>query len=249
MLDVMNTVAALNFNPLNLRPLPSGEMWQGQTGVSTYAGSGAFCRFKDNTYGVRAAVLNMRSIVRLGARTLKAVIQTWTGTKDQPQSTIDNYLQHVANKAGVSTDYDLGWLAYSDGVVGGYEADKLANIITGMNEYEAGGPTVSKTDIFAGINMALKLKVGYERMDDGNIVRTNVEQSGIVKSADKGMVGTVVTVATGVVVPTVTAVVGAPPITVAIIVGAFLVVLGGLALYYFTQVKNKRVGANNDGTA
>lgn len=248
MANPKSTPAYLNNNPLNMRPLPNGEQWQGQVGVSTYAQTGSFCRFITAAKGVRAAVINMRSIVRLGRHTLSQMINTWAPVgPDQNGVVVNNYLNHVATRAGLSVDYDLSWLLLPNPT--DVQAGELARIVRGMNEFEAGGETVSIEDINAGIADALSLKPGYIRQDDGNIVRTDVSQSSIVKAANKGVTGTVTTVAAGVVVPTVTAVAGAPPLTVAILVGAFLLTGAAVAIYFLIRAKQSRMGANNAGVA
>jgi hypothetical protein len=244
-MDPSKTLAAINHNPLNLRPLPNGEKWQGQTGVSANSTSGRFCQFKSNVYGVRAAVINMRSIVRMGRHTLRDMINTWAPSEDNndPRS----YAASVASFARVPMDYDLTPLFDNNPLA--YEQGVLVNIVRGMNLVEAGGPTVGLDDTYEGVKLALNLKDGYIRQDDGNIVRENVKDSSVVKAADNGLASTGVTVVTGIAVPLVSALAGAPPITVAILVGAILLVGLGIGGYFLFRARSARVGANNAGVA
>lgn len=247
-MDARNTPAAVNNNPLNLRPLPNGEKWQGQTGVVTYASTGSFCRFETPSKGVRAATINMRSIVRLGRRSLSQMINTWAPVgHDQSQGTVNNYLAHVCKQSGLAEWYDLGWLLLPNPTE--RQVTELAAIIRAMNEFEAGGRTVSEEDVYVGINDALQIPRGYVRQDDGNIIREDVKTSETVKAANNGIVGTVATVGGGVVVPAVGALAGANPIVVAILVGAFLLVAGGVGLYFLIRAKNERVRMNANGIA
>lgn len=248
MVNPLTTPAYLNNNPLNMRPLPSGEKWQGQVGITTYPGTGSFCKFESAAKGVRAAVINMRSIVRLGRHTLSQMINTWAPVgPDQNGVVVNNYLNHVATRANLPTSYDLSWLLLPNPTDA--QAGELARIVRGMNEFEAGGETVSIEDINAGIADALNLPAGHVRQDDGNIVRTDISQSTVVQAANNGIVGTVSTIGAGVAVPTITAIAGAPPITVAIIVGAFLLVGAAVAVYFLVKAKQARMGANNAGVA
>lgn len=242
------TPAYINNNPLNMRPLPSGEQWQGQVGVSTYAQTGSFCKFVTPAKGVRAAVINMRSIVRLGRRTLEQMINTWAPPgPDQSAGIVSNYLNHVCTRSGLPKTYDMGWLLLPN--PSEKEVTELAAIVKSMNEFEAGGSTVSEEDIAIGIDDALQIPAGHMRQDDGNIVRQDINASETVKVTNNGIVGTVATVGSGVAVPLVTAVAGAPPITVAILVGAFLVIAGGVAIYFLMRAKNERVKMNANGIA
>lgn len=244
--------AAVNNNPLNMRPLPGGEKWQGQIGVASYSLTGQFVRFETAAKGVRAAVINMRSIVRLGRRTLSQMINTWAPAgADQSQGTVNNYLNYVAQKSGLPVGYDLGWMLATPPASPPTMAEvtALAAIVKAMNEFEAGGSTVSEEDIAVGINDALQIPKGYTRQDDGNILREDVKQSITVKAADNGIMGTVAAVGTGVAVPVVSAMAGAPPTTALIMAGTFLIVAGGVAVYFLLRARSERVKMNNDGIA
>lgn len=247
-MDVRSTPAAVNNNPLNMRPLPNGEQWQGQIGVATYGSTGSFCRFATPAKGVRAAVINMRSIVRLGRRSVSQMINTWAPAgPDQPQGTVNNYLDYVLRQSRLNASYDLGWLLV--GNPGERETLALAAIIKAMNEFEAGGSTVSDEDIATGVDDALQIPHGYKRQDDGNVIRENVSQSATVKAADSGIVGTVATVGGGVAVPVVGALAGAPPLTVAIIVaGLLLCGLCGVA-YFLYRARVERMKMHENGIA
>lgn len=242
------TPAYINNNPLNMRPLPHGETWQGQIGVSNYAQTGSFCRFVTPAKGVRAATINMRSIVRLGRRTLEQMINTWAPPgPDQSAGIVSNYLNHVCTRSNLPGNYDLGWLLLPD--PSEKEVTELAAIIKGMNEFEAGGSTVSEEDIAIGIDDALQIPHGYVRQDDGNIMRADVGSSETMRATNNGLIGTVATIGSGVAVPLVSAVVGAPPITVAILVGAFLLAACGVAVFFLLRARNERVKMNVNGIA
>lgn len=250
-MNASTTPAAVNNNPLNMRPLPGGEQWQGQTGVARYEQTGAFCTFATPAKGVRAAIINMRSIVRLGRRTLSQMINTWAPAgADQPQGTVNNYLAYVVEKSGLTSGYDLGWmLAQGELTATMQEVTELAAIVKAMNQFEAGGLTVSEEDIAVGINDALQIPKGYTRQDDGNVVREDVKRSETVKAADNGMVGIASTVGVSLVVPVVGSLAGAPPLTVAILVGAFLVAGLAVAGYFLVRARSERMRMHANGIA
>lgn len=258
--DVTHTLADINRNPLNLRPLPSGERWQGQTGVSSNSVTGGFCQFVTNVKGVRAAVINMRSIVRLGRRSISDVIYTWappppkgiTGTAGSAVDGVDQnhteaYVASVCKYAGIPRTYSLAWLGTADTADDQDQYEQLAKIVRGMNIVEAGGSTVSEEDVIAGIGEAVNLPVGYRRQDTGNVVRTDINQSETVKQADTGTMQTMLATGAGVVGPVVGSVAGLSWQIVAIMAGAAVIILGGLAIYNLLKIKAERVKQHEEG--
>ena len=65
-------------NPGNLRPLPNGQMWQGQTGVA-----GGFDTFGTPEAGDRAATINLQNQERLhGLNTISQIVAKWAPKGD-----------------------------------------------------------------------------------------------------------------------------------------------------------------------
>jgi hypothetical protein len=260
------TLAARNHNPLNMRPLPNGEKWQGQIGVDRNPVTGAFCKFENNVYGVRAAVIQMRSYVRMwGCKTLRDVIYRWapppkkydasadgSAVNGEDMNNTEAYVRVVAASANVSPYLDMTWLSlpgakeYGE-VVGNSRA--LARIIAAMNAHEAGGRTADDREIEQGIALALQLPKGYVRTDDGNVIREDIKQSETIKAADNGMAATGVTAIGGVVAPIAATVAGADPIVAAIICGTILIIAAGVAVYFLRKARRERVKMHEEGIA
>lgn len=261
MADAHSTLAAINNNPLNMRPLPNGERWQGQTGISRNPVTGAFVIFENNVFGVRAAVLNLRSYVRTGTRTLAEAINRWAPqgsagcTKDgsslhgEDCNNTSAYVTAVTKASGLKANYNIAWLTSQDPAVLHREKGKLAKMIAAMNAHEAGGRTVDDREIEEGIALALHIPKGYVRTDEGNVVRESINDSTIVKTVDQGVQGTTVIATVGTAAPAVAAFAGMPWESVAIICGAFLIAGAAFAIYKLRQARKERVRMHDEGIA
>lgn len=259
------SLARDNCNPLNLRPLARGEKWRGQTGISTNPATGSFCKFEDNIAGVRAATINMRSIltaptarvmtetgtVSIG-RTLRRLIYTWaplvdTSASANYQNHTAAYLAGVAKKANVSPDFDMTFLTG-----GATEADRkaLIAIIGAMNGIESGeGMTASWAEISAGVTAALGPPPGYVvQPNTPNVIRRDVNASEIIQSADKGALGQQATVIAQVAVPVIAATAGLDWRVAAIMAG--VAVIGGTAAFFaFRSIRQDRLRMHREGVA
>lgn len=79
-----------NNNPLNI--IHSGAKWQGLSNIQP---DKTFCKFTSMAYGIRAAVLILRSYEKKGFRTVKAIVTRWC-----PDSTAPSYIKRVCNLTG-----------------------------------------------------------------------------------------------------------------------------------------------------
>lgn len=244
------TLAEKNNNPLNLRPLPGGEKWRGQVGVDRNPVTGAFCVFKDNTYGVRAAVVNMRSYVKYaGVKTLRDVIYRWAppppggeivGQAGSAVGGVDMnhteaYLQSVCSETGLPASFDMTAIVAPE--PSAYWRGKLAGIVRAMNRVEAGKSTITFEEARDGVDMALGLPKGYVRQDDGNVVREDMKQSETLKINTQGQVTNLV--GTG------TSAVSAFALiqdwrVAAIVAGIILAVGAGVAIYFWRLRKDRK---------
>lgn len=247
----MTTLAEKNNNPLNLRPLPGGEKWQGQVGIDRNPVTGAFCVFKDNTYGVRAAVVNMRSYVKFaGVKTLRDVIYRWAppppgeeiiGQAGSAVNGVDMnhtaaYLQSVCAETGLPADFDMTAIVAPE--PSAYWRGKLASIVRAMNRVEAGKSTITFEEARTGVDMALGLPKGYIRQDDGNVVRENMKKSETLKINTQGQA--VNAIGTGVSVVTAMSVI--PDYRVALIVAGLIAATGiGVAVWFFFLRKDRKM--------
>lgn len=243
-------LAEKNNNPLNLRPLPGGEKWQGQVGIDRNPVTGAFCVFKDNTYGVRAAVVNMRSYVKFaGVKTLRDVIYRWAppppgeeiiGQAGSAVNGVDMnhtaaYLQSVCRETGLPADFDMTAIVAPE--PSAYWRGKLAGIVRAMNRVEAGKSTITIEEARTGVDMALGLPKGYIRQDDGNVVREDMKQSETLKINTQGQA--VNALGTGVSVVTAMSVI--PDYRIALIVAGLIAATGiGVAVWFFFLRKDRK---------
>lgn len=246
----MTTLAEKNRNPLNLRPLPAGQKWQGQVGVDHNSVTGFFCVFESNVMGVRAAVVNMRSYVKFaGVRTLRDVIYRWAppppggeivGTAGSAVGGVDMnhtaaYLRSVCRETGLPADFDMTAIATADPSI--YWRGKLAAIVRAMNRVEAGKSTITIEEASEGVDKALGLPNGYIRQDDGNIIRENMKQSESLKINTQGQLANVA--ATGTATVTAFSAISDWKIA-AIVAGIFLIAGAGTALYFWRLRKDRK---------
>lgn len=253
----MTTLAERNHNPLNLRPLPNGEKWQGQIGIDRNPVTGAFCVFESNVKGVRAAVVNMRSYVKYaGVKTLADVIYRWapppaggiTGTAGSAVGGVDQnhteaYIASVCAETGLPRTFSVLELTAPQPTV--VFRGRMASIVRAMNRVEAGKSTITVEEAREGVDAALGVPKGYVRQDDGNIVREHVVQSATIKEANQGQLVTIASTA----VSGVTAVSAIGDWKVALIVAATILATGVFAFWYFRNVKKERVAMNETGIA
>jgi hypothetical protein len=147
MRERQETVISIN-NPGNLRPLPDGEAWLGQTGVRETP-TGAYCIFADAEHGIRAMAENLLAYERAGPLTLAAIFATWAPARDgnDPAS----YAKFVAARLGVAPDKPV---ALTDPIV-------LVQCCKAIAIMENGHPPVPVEDwypdatIAAGVALAL----------------------------------------------------------------------------------------------
>ena len=85
-------------NPGNLRPLPNGQTWNGQTGVFTTE-DGKYCIFSTDIFGLRALCKNLMAYRSLGANTILKVFQIWAPAADHNDPS--GYATFVANSMGI----------------------------------------------------------------------------------------------------------------------------------------------------
>lgn len=252
-----STLAARNKNPLNLRPLPSGQKWNGQIGVDTNGVTGSFVRFESNEYGIRAAVINMRSYVQhAGAKTLRDVIYRWapppknynpnasgstSGGEDQNHAAA--YLASVAAFANTNRNFDMTPLVQRQQDPQWLHTFML--ILLGMNRVEAGGQTVNQDQVEAGIAMALNLPRGYMRQDNGNIIRENMRESETLRINSGGQLMNAVGTVTG----AGSAFAMINDWRVAAIMAGVILVVGASVAYYFLKLRKDRIDMNESDIA
>lgn len=124
-------------NPLNVKASPN--KWQGQIG----ADERGHVKFESPKYGIRAAMVNLRSYwTKHNLRTLSAIIGRWAPSTDTigsrkgaPQNQPNQYAAWVAKKLGIGTETQLG-LFDREGAL--RDAAQLIDLITAMAEYEIG---------------------------------------------------------------------------------------------------------------
>lgn len=254
----MTTLAEKNRNPLNLRPLPAGEKWQGQTGISTNSVTGKFCIFESNAYGVRAAVINMRSYVKFsGVKTLKDVIYRWappppggkiTGQAGSAVGGVDMnhteaYVQSVCRQTGLPADFDVTALVSPDSSP--YFRGKIVAIVRAMNVVEAGKSTITLEEAQEGVDLALGLPKGYTRQDDGNIIREDMKKSETLKINTQGQVANVAATGTA----AVTAFSAISDWKIAAIVAGVILIAGAATAFYFWRLRKDRKMMHEVGIA
>lgn len=253
----MTTLAERNRNPLNLRPLPNGEKWQGQVGVDRNPVTGAFCIFESNVKGVRASIVNMRSYVKFaGVKTLADVIYRWapppkggiTGTSGSAVDGVDQnhteaYIASVCAETGLPRTFDFTPITLPAPLF--HWRSQLAKIVRAMNRVEAGKHTITIEEAQEGVDEALNIPKGYVREDDGNIIREHMAQSKTIDLNDKGQATNVI----GTGVSAVSAFALIQDWRVAAVV-AFVVIAVGLGTgYYFLRLRKDRKDMHEAGIA
>ena len=124
------------FNPGDLRPLPNGELWQGQSGVTD-----GFCRFYSMEYGVRAAAKTLRSYFSVGWSTCTLIAEHWAPASDGNDPV--TYAKALANAAGVQIEDRMD----------ANEAT-IQTLVTAIFVMEGTHRWVSDAEIVAGVSLA-----------------------------------------------------------------------------------------------
>lgn len=128
-----------NNNPGNLRALPNGQKWQGQTGIDV----NGFAKFSSMSLGVRALALNIKNTVNAGFNTFKSFFAHYAPKGDGTNSP-DLYALAVSNACGKNVE---------DSIVINDDLYSMVNAIIRVengNEYAL----VTQEDILNGINLA-----------------------------------------------------------------------------------------------
>lgn len=85
-------------NPLNVRYSPANN-WLGQTGQ--YKG---FCVFKDEFWGIRAALKVIIAYMKRGIKTIEGIVETYA---PRNENKTDMYVDYVSRYMGFSPRYEL----------------------------------------------------------------------------------------------------------------------------------------------
>lgn len=81
-----------NFNLLNIRKNKIND-WRGQVGSD----DDGFCRFENYSYGIRAALLILRTyILKYGCNTVKDVIKRWAPSSDGNH--VESYVDYITHR-------------------------------------------------------------------------------------------------------------------------------------------------------
>lgn len=112
-----------NMNFGNVRPLPNGQQWAGQTGVDT-DGYAIFATPQD---GLKAAATNLQAYAAKGINTLNGIVSTWAPKGDGPNDPVA-YAHYLAGKLGVDPNEKLD---LSDKTV-------QQNVLRGIFDFENG---------------------------------------------------------------------------------------------------------------
>lgn len=89
-------VGIQNNNPLNLIYTDKSK-WKGLAGHN-----GRFCVFVSMPYGLRAAILNLRSYNKYGVCTLKAIVSRWA---PPVENNTTGYIRRVCQETGWADSY------------------------------------------------------------------------------------------------------------------------------------------------
>lgn len=90
-----------NNNPGNVKALPNGQQWRGQTGVDDQG----YAIFGDQVSGQRAADRNLQSYARKGINTVSGIVSRWAPKADRNNT--DAYIASVSRALGVAPNQPL----------------------------------------------------------------------------------------------------------------------------------------------
>lgn len=107
-----------NNNPLNI--IHSKAHWQGMNDRQTDPN---FVQFKSMEWGIRAAVMTLRSYHKKGYKTVQAIVQRWC-----PDHTAPGYIRTVCNCTGWNPSRE----------VNPWDIDDVCNLLNAMIKVENG---------------------------------------------------------------------------------------------------------------
>lgn len=111
-----------NNNPLNIRI--SGNNWKGKCTTNT---DGEFEQFTDIVYGIRAAMIIVRTYIsRHQCNTPRSIISRWAPESDH--NNVKAYVAYVWDHAGLAPDAPIGFS----------EKRKVVNLVYAMAQFECG---------------------------------------------------------------------------------------------------------------
>lgn len=118
-----------NNNPLNLRI--SNNPWLGKVKNNT---DGSFEQFVSLTYGIRAAIINIRTIIRRADNrlTLRQLIAKWAPNSDGNNE--QAYTQRVSKMSGIADNEEI--------IIKNRE--QIVRLVTAMAEVENGYSCISR---------------------------------------------------------------------------------------------------------
>lgn len=121
-----------NNNPLNLRI--SNNPWLGKVKNNT---DGSFEQFVSLTYGIRAAIINIRTMIRRADNrlTLRELITKWAPNSDGNNE--QAYTQRVSDISGIAAN-DIINIKYRE---------QIASLVTAMAEVENGTACITPDDV------------------------------------------------------------------------------------------------------
>lgn len=122
-----------NNNPLNI--IHSGAKWQG---LADFQPDKNFCKFTSMAYGIRAAVLILRSYRKKGFTTVQEIVTRWC-----PDRTAPAYIQRVCK--------ETGWPHTK--VVDVFNRVEVAALLTAMTKVECANYVLQQSDINKAFSM------------------------------------------------------------------------------------------------
>jgi hypothetical protein len=126
-------------NPTNLRPLPRGQLWRGQSGVES-----GFCRFWTPEDGLRAGALNLRNQKVLHRiDTIRALISKYAPPSENDT---ESYIRAMCTYTGFGDSE----------VIDLQDADTLLLFLRGVIRHEQGRQPFPPFMIEAAVDAALK---------------------------------------------------------------------------------------------
>lgn len=124
-------------NPLNMRPLPGGRQWDGQSGVVSTS-VGEFCSFSQAKYGFRAAAKNMLTYLEQGLDTPAKIISTWAPPEDNNNT--QAYIENVCTWAGFTKRVAGKTIPDPDRVLNVKQYADAYPLLYSMSRQEQGAP-------------------------------------------------------------------------------------------------------------
>lgn len=116
-----------NNNPLNIRI--SSNPWKGKLTNRPPGTHPAFEAFQDVYYGIRAAIVNLRTHYKRGNTTLLQLINIWAPPADKNDTPA--YVKFVSERTGIPPAAAFSW-----------EKENVVKIITAMSAMENGTDTI-----------------------------------------------------------------------------------------------------------